>query len=83
MFLLPLLLIPAALAAPAQNFLNTAIARTIELGGTTSSVQTQYSVKALSDRPGLYWLAIGQGVGWWEVSMAGKVLEVEEAVEEG
>ncbi|OCF32578.1 oligosaccharyltransferase complex subunit alpha (ribophorin I) [Kwoniella heveanensis BCC8398] len=44
---LPLAL--AALSAPPQEYVNTAIARTIELGGLTTQVTTQYNIKALSD----------------------------------
>lgn len=83
------LLLPLALAAPAQNYLNTAIARTIELGGATTSTQTQYSVKALRDSPGEYYLALGSATGggqvaaWWEVSVGGKAVVVEPVLEDG
>lgn len=74
---LSLLLLPAAaLAAPAANFLNTAIARTVELGGSTTSVTTQYNVKSLVDGPGEYWLPLagkeGEEPAWWEVNVGGK-----------
>jgi oligosaccharyltransferase complex subunit alpha (ribophorin I) len=88
MLALALFLLPLSLAAPSHNFLNTAIARTIELGGATTSSQTQYSVKALSDAPGLYHLALSTSRGkevadWWEVSVGGKAQVLRKEVEEG
>lgn len=76
-FSLSLLLLPVlALAAPAANFLNTAVARTVELGGSTTSVTTQYNVKSLVDGPGEYWLPLvgteGEEPAWWEVNVGGK-----------
>ncbi len=91
MRLLPFLtLIPAALARAArhletgaapQHFVNTAVARTVELGGSTTLVTTQYNVKALSNDPGPYILALG-GAGepepaWYEVLVGGKAVAVE------
>jgi oligosaccharyltransferase complex subunit alpha (ribophorin I) len=77
--LLALLLLPFSLAAPASNFLNTAIARTVELEGATTSVTTQYNVKSLVDGPGEYWLALsgkgGKEPAWWEVLVGGKAVE--------
>ena len=70
-----------AAAAPPPNYAHTAIARTIELGGTTTQVTTQYNVKALVDGPGAYHLALasrGDDVpAWWEVSLSGKAVEVD------
>jgi hypothetical protein len=69
----------SALAAPPQNFINTAIARTVELGGATTQVTTQYNVKAVTDSPGEYWLALaGEGdeePAWWEVMVGGKAIK--------
>lgn len=87
--LIPLALITTVLGAsvPAQNFVNTAIARTVELGGAITQVTTQYNVKALVDSPGEYHLALGGEEdalpAWWEVSIAGKAVEDLVAVTEG
>lgn len=74
---LSLLLLPLIYAAKVpQTYINTAIARTIELGGATTQLTTQYNVKALTDGPGDYILALaGEGdeePSWWEVSVGGK-----------
>lgn len=88
MRLLPILaLIPAALARAArhlesgavpQTFVNTAVARTVELGGSTTLVTTQYNVKALTDDPGPYILALGAAgdsePAWYEVLVGGKAV---------
>ena len=75
----PLLALAKALSPP-QSFVNTAIARTVELGGATTSVNTQFNVKANVDGPGDYWLALaGDGQpepAWWEVKVAGQEVEV-------
>ncbi|KAK1921625.1 Ribophorin I, partial [Papiliotrema laurentii] len=85
--IIPLSFLSVALAAalPPQNFVNTAIARTVELGGSVTHVTTQYNVKALVDGPGEYHLALG-GDGdpepaWWEVLIAGKPAEELEAAD--
>jgi oligosaccharyltransferase complex subunit alpha (ribophorin I) len=80
--LLPLLWTPYALAAalsPSSNYINTAVARTIELVGATTQVTTQYNVKSITDNPGEYYLALA-GTGddepaWWEVSVGGKEVQ--------
>lgn len=91
MRLLPFLtLIPAALARAARHletgaapqvFVNTAVARTVDLGRSTTLVTTQYNVKALSDDPGPYILALGADgeaePAWYEVLVGGKVVAVE------
>jgi len=62
-----------------QTYINTAIARTIELGGLTTHITTQYNVKSTDNSPGDYYLALaGEGdeePAWWEVSLGGKKLE--------
>ncbi|BEI84724.1 hypothetical protein CcaverHIS002_0501250 [Cutaneotrichosporon cavernicola] len=91
MRLLPFLtLIPAALARAArhletgaapQEFVNTAVARTVELGGSTTLIMTQYNVKALNDDPGPYILALGASgesePAWYEVLVGGKPVVIE------
>lgn len=81
MLLLSILLLPLALALspPLQSFINTAIARTIELGGATTQVTTQYNIKATTDSPGDYFLALAgerdEEPAWWEVMIGGKAVE--------
>ncbi|KAK8847450.1 hypothetical protein IAR55_005308 [Kwoniella newhampshirensis] len=76
-----LLILPLALglSPPPQTFVNTAIARTVELGGATTHVTTQYNIKATADGPGEYHLALaGEGdeePAWWEVAIGGKPVE--------
>jgi oligosaccharyltransferase complex subunit alpha (ribophorin I) len=75
--LLPLLWAPLALAlSPPSNFINTAVARTIELVGSTTQITTQYNIKSTSNTPGEYHLALA-GVGedepaWYEVTVGGQ-----------
>ncbi|TXT10813.1 hypothetical protein VHUM_02318 [Vanrija humicola] len=66
-------------ASTPQSFVNTAVARTVELGGATSLVTTQYNAKALVENPGAYVLALG-GAGapapaWYEVLVGGKAVD--------
>ena len=75
-----LLLASFALAAPRSDaYINTAISRTVELGGATSTVTTQLNVKSLSDSAGEYHLALAQSEGeegpYWEVTVQGKKVE--------
>lgn len=75
--LISLFLAPVALAiSPPPNFINTAIARTVELVGATTQFTTQYNIKSATDAPGDYFLALaGQGdeePAWWEVNVGGK-----------
>jgi hypothetical protein len=69
-----------ALTPPPSSFVNTAIARTVELGGATTHVTTQYNVKATEDGNGEYRLALaGKGdeePAWWEVMVGGKAVDV-------
>lgn len=62
----------------AQEFVNTAVARTVELGGSTTLVTTQYKVKALTDDPGPYILALGANgqsePAWYEVMVGDKAV---------
>ncbi|OCF76992.1 oligosaccharyltransferase complex subunit alpha (ribophorin I) [Kwoniella mangroviensis CBS 8886] len=73
-------LLPLAIAINVpQTYINTAIARTIELGGLTTQITTQYNIKPLDNSPGEYHLALaGENdfePAWWEVSLGGKKLE--------
>lgn len=69
--LLSLLALPV-LALADQSFLNTALVRTIDLGGATSLVTTTYTAKSLSSSPeGVYEVLVGrkewESRGWFEV----------------
>lgn len=61
-----------------QSFVNTAVARIVELGGSTATITTQYNVKALVDDPGPYILALGgknsEVPAWYEVQIGGKAV---------
>lgn len=79
-YLVAPLLAPLALAlSPPANYINTAIARTVELIGATTQVTTQYNVKSTADSPGEYFLALAgagdQEPAWWEVTVGGKEAE--------
>jgi oligosaccharyltransferase complex subunit alpha (ribophorin I) len=77
--LLPLSFLWASTAlalSPPSNYINTAVARTVELVGSTTQITTQYNIKSTTDQPGDYFLALA-GTGddepaWWEVSVGGK-----------
>lgn len=78
---LALALVPCAWAlSPPANYINTAIARTVELVGATTHFTTQYNVKSTTDSPGEYYLALaGKGddaPAWWEVSVGGQEVQV-------
>jgi oligosaccharyltransferase complex subunit alpha (ribophorin I) len=74
---LALLLAPITLAlSPPANYINTAVARTIELVGSTTQITTQYNIKSTSNTPGEYYLALS-GTGenepaWYEVTVGGQ-----------
>lgn len=89
--LLSLALVPLIAAQvvtpPPQTYVNTAVARTVELGGATTLVTTQFNVKALADSPGPYHLALaGEGdvePAWWEVAKSNKPIEGVRLLDEG
>jgi len=75
--LLPLLWAPLALGlTPPANYINTAVARTIELVGSTTQITTQYNIKSTSNTPGEYYLALAgvgeDGPAWYEITVGGK-----------
>lgn len=78
-FTLPLLLLAALqpwLAVAEHSFENTAIVRTVELGGALVHVTTTYAIKALEDGSSIYTLAIPQNdhqkTSWLEVKIKGQ-----------
>lgn len=74
-FLLLGLLVPS-LTCASQSFENTAIVRTVELGGSLVHVTTTYAVKALEDGSSLYTVALGQDerkrTSWIEAKIKGQ-----------
>lgn len=78
-FTLPLLLLAALqpwLAVAGHSFENTAIVRTVEVGGALVHVTTTYAIKALEDGSSIYTLAIPQDdhqkTSWLEVKIKGQ-----------
>jgi hypothetical protein len=77
------LLFSYSLASSTPSFENTAIVRSIDLGGTLVHVSTTYGIKALHDRATTYTIALGADefakTSWLEVKTKGpgQVLEVE------
>ncbi|KAK4684417.1 oligosaccharyltransferase complex subunit alpha (ribophorin I), partial [Tremellales sp. Uapishka_1] len=78
-YLVPFLSPLVRALAPPQSYVNTAIARTVDLGGATTHLTTQYNIKATANSPGEYWLALAgeddEEPAWWEVTVGGKVVE--------
>ncbi|KAF4619525.1 hypothetical protein D9613_005085 [Agrocybe pediades] len=58
--LLPLLAYAASVLASSQSFENTAIVRTVELGGAVVHVTTTYAIKSLEDGLKAYTIALGR-----------------------
>lgn len=77
-------LVSTTLAAPSQAFENTAIVRTVDLGGALVHVTTTFAVKALQANQKVYTIALGvEEVGktsWLEVKLKGQAdsLTIEE-----
>ncbi|KAI0638058.1 oligosaccharyl transferase alpha subunit [Trametes polyzona] len=63
-------------ASAANSFENTAIVRTVELGGALVHVTTTYAVKALEDGSSVYTLALGEHehahTSWLEAKLKGQ-----------
>lgn len=63
-------------ASAANSFENTAIVRTVELGGALVHVTTTYAVKALEDGSSVYTLALGEQehahTSWLEAKLKGQ-----------
>ncbi|TFY61598.1 hypothetical protein EVJ58_g4415 [Rhodofomes roseus] len=84
---LPLLLLSLLCPsfASAHSFENTAIVRTIDLGGSLVHVTTTYAVKALEDGAGVYTLALAERelkrTSWLEAKIKGQqnILAMESA----
>lgn len=72
---LPVFLSVLSAYASSQSFENTAIVRTIELGGSVVHVTTTYAIKALENGLNSYTLALGSKeqvkTSWLEVTVKG------------
>jgi len=83
---LPLLLLVSitSVFASSQSFENTAIVRTVELGGSVVHVTTTYAIKALEDGVKTYTVALGRDekskTSWLEARIKGQkeALQVKE-----
>ncbi|KAI9001442.1 oligosaccharyl transferase alpha subunit [Trametes punicea] len=73
--LLSIFILPLCTSA-ANSFENTAIVRTVELGGALVHVTTTYAVKALEDGSSVYTLALGEQehahTSWLEAKLKGQ-----------
>lgn len=82
-----LLSVTSALCGP-SSFENTAIVRTVELGGSVVHVTTTYAIRALENGQKTYTVALGRDdrekTSWVDVKVKGqdKVLPYTERVEE-
>ena len=69
-FLLPLC------SFAANSFENTAVVRTVELGGSLVSVTTTYAIRALEDGSSVYTIALGElehaRTSWLEAKLKGQ-----------
>jgi oligosaccharyltransferase complex subunit alpha (ribophorin I) len=74
-FLVLGLLVPS-FAFASQSFENTAIVRTVELGGALVHVTTTYAVKSLEAKSSVYTVAIGREqrlrTSWLEAKIKGQ-----------
>ena len=57
------LLCLAVLVSAEHSFENTAVVRTVELGGALAHVTTTYAVKALEDDSSIYTISLGEFEG--------------------
>lgn len=82
--ILPLFLLFSSAFASSHSFENTAIVRTIDLGGSVVHVTTTYAIKALEDGAKTYTVALGKEekakTSWLEVTVKGerKALAIKE-----
>lgn len=80
----PLFLLAASAFASGQSFVNTAIVRTIELGGSVAHITTTYAIKSQEDGLTTYTVALGRDdkekTSWLEAKVKGQkaALQVKE-----
>lgn len=74
-FLVSVFILPLCTSA-ANSFENTAIVRTVELGGALVHVTTTYAVKALEDGSSVYTIALAEQehahTSWLEAKLKGE-----------
>lgn len=79
--LLGTLLAPALSVSAEHSFENTAIVRTVELGGALVHVTTTYAVRALEDDSSIYTIALGEEeqkkASWIQAKMKGQTTPLE------
>ncbi|KAF8914591.1 oligosaccharyl transferase alpha subunit [Mucidula mucida] len=79
----------SALSAACQSFENTAIVRTVELGGSLVHVTTTYAAKALEPDTSVYTIALGDAeiekTSWLDVKIKGQqqALEISHSIAVG
>jgi len=68
-------LVAQAIASPSQSFENTAIVRTVELGGSIVHVTTTYAIKAIELNAQTYTVALNAAdkktISWLEAKIKG------------
>ena len=83
--LFPFLL--SAITASCQSFENTAIVRSVELGGSLVHVTTTYAAKALEPNVNTYTIALGNSeiekTSWLDVKIKGQEETLEKEFEDG
>lgn len=71
-------LFASSLVSAEHSFENTAIVRTVELGGALAHVTTTYAVKALDDDSSIYTIAVSenehQKTSWIQAKMKGQTV---------
>ena len=74
--ILPLFLLAASAFTSSQSFGNTAIVRTIELGGSVAHITTTYAIKSQEDGLTTYTVALGRDdkekTSWLEAKVKGQ-----------
>ena len=69
------------LVAAEHSFENTAVVRTVELGGSLVHVTTTYAVRALEDGSSIYTIALGEKeqekTSWIQAKMKGQVVPLD------
>lgn len=64
-----------------HSFENTAVVRTVDLGGSLVHVTTTYAVKALEDDSSIYTIALGEDeqkkTSWIQAKMKGEVVPLQ------
>ena len=74
-------LFASSLVSAEHSFENTAIVRTVELGGSLVHVTTTYAVRALEDDSSIYTIALGEDeqkkTSWIQAKMKGHTVPLQ------